>query len=972
MDVVSLCAFRTAQVLWQQRQGTWVQTVICKGTFELAPGEARLAEDQEDPNEHDNYWNDDPARSLYSPSDLVPFKPRCDVMLVGHAFAPNGETVKSLVARMHVGEINKAVEVHGERAWTPQRALREGAGFVKMPLRYERASGGPLTWNPVGMKSDGKPDTQGNLPLPNLQAPRTFPHAPGDFIEPAGFGPIAPTWPHRRLKLGRHEARFTSRDLASEPLPPDMDHGFWNSAPRDQQPGVIRSNERILLEHLHPTHARLVTALPGFYPRAFVDKGLGGTPQELPLTCDTLWIDTDRAICTLTWRGCLPIEGPTQTGRILIAMERPGQRLAWADVERLASGASDEPAAQGDDSVVEIEDPESANGDDEEDSTCATQLPPSFRRRPAAGTRATPMELGDSPLETLPLPMNLTKMGLLPPRPGQRTPHDTMPDSSLQRQQEAARPLVSSAMPFVQSPEGAPKTTPPPSQSPENDGPRIRFGAPPPPPPPPPGDAAPAWLAQPRVTTSSAPLPPAGAGNPHSAVIPLPTVGAPSGLGGPTPIPPAPPTAPPGSPRHAPISPQAAFNTTELGHTTTPTPLPAPPPPGPAPAAVSAGTSESPWTSAAPAPSPMGSDLGSTTAVSAPASPSAATSGPGAAPAGLQALKPASLGPIAPPPPANAHIPIPGAVATAALGGAVAASNAAAATTRTEAPAASPVILPRPYGGVPAREACHLLWYEREAISTIRAVPEWKAIIEALDEGKEPVFFDFDDEPPPEPPPEVQERRDIVAVLTRGTATDAEALQTLLVEAIQDDGSFAPPLVLMSGEVFFPFDEVETLKATVTAVTPLMAGDKKLKETVDTANELLKTPWIHGSSGVAEGMTQKVREAFAQAPRMLPAGYLDTHTQRILLEQRHYQKRSVFGEESIRGELLPAGSQIPIPVYLLSALSKKLPMFQRLKVKMIAEGHVQQDQFEAHPSALRVIALGRSIALGGRGHPGGR
>jgi hypothetical protein len=276
---------------------------------------------------------------------------------------------------------------------------------------------------------------------------------------------------------------------------------------------------------------------------------------------------------------------------------------------------------------------------------------------------------------------------------------------------------------------------------------------------------------------------------------------------------------------------------------------------------------------------------------------------------------------------------------------------------------------PRHYGSPAAREACHLLWYEKESVSAVREVADWKLLLEALEGEKEPAFFDFDEEPPPEPPPEVQEKRDIVAVLTRAPPSDTESLGLLLVESIGDDGSFTPPLVLMIGDLFFPFDEVETLKATVTAVTPLISPerDKKLKETVDTANELLKTPWIHSSSGIADGMTQKVREAFAQGSRMLPAGYLDTHTQRILLEQRHYQKRSVFGDEAIRSELVPAGSQVPIPTYLPSGLAKKLPMFQRLKVRLIAEAHVQQDQFESHSSALRVVALGRAVTLGGRG-----
>src|SRR5262249_17422688 len=117
MDVVSLCPIRVGSVLWQPRRGTWAFTVVCKATYRLAPVEAALAEEQEYPADDDNYWNDDPARSLYCPSDLVPFKPRADVMLVGHAFAPRKEPVRSLIARLIVGNIDKAIEVYVDRAW---------------------------------------------------------------------------------------------------------------------------------------------------------------------------------------------------------------------------------------------------------------------------------------------------------------------------------------------------------------------------------------------------------------------------------------------------------------------------------------------------------------------------------------------------------------------------------------------------------------------------------------------------------------------------------------------------------------------------------------------------------------------------------------------------------------------------------------------------------------------------------------
>ena len=157
-----------------------------------------------------------------------------------------------------------------------------------------------------------------------------------------GFGPIAPSrWPQRREKLGQKATAQSLDRLFQQPLPEDIDPAYFNAAPRDQQVDVLRENERIVLENLHPDHPRLATSLPGIRPRAFVD-GRGSAPQVLPMRADTLWIDTDRAICTLTWRGQLSLSHPQQRGRVVVAMEQPGQTLAWADVQPLAGGGRPE------------------------------------------------------------------------------------------------------------------------------------------------------------------------------------------------------------------------------------------------------------------------------------------------------------------------------------------------------------------------------------------------------------------------------------------------------------------------------------------------------------------------------------------------------------------------------------------------------------------------------------------------------
>src|SRR5262245_43167328 len=117
------------------RSGAYVLTVVVKATYDLAPGVCQLADRQEEPNEYANHWNDDDSRSVYAPSDLAPFKPRADVLLVGHAFAPGQVPTRSLSTRLLVGKVNKTIEVWCERLLMPDGVVRERAPFLKVPLR---------------------------------------------------------------------------------------------------------------------------------------------------------------------------------------------------------------------------------------------------------------------------------------------------------------------------------------------------------------------------------------------------------------------------------------------------------------------------------------------------------------------------------------------------------------------------------------------------------------------------------------------------------------------------------------------------------------------------------------------------------------------------------------------------------------------------------------------------------------------
>ncbi|MBK8258633.1 MAG: DUF2169 domain-containing protein [Polyangiaceae bacterium] len=852
MDIVSVCPLRVTSVLWQPQRGGFVLTIVAKATFLLQPVEAALAPEQEYPNDDDNYWNDDPQRSMYSPTDLVPFKARPEVMLVGHAFAPRKDPVRSLIARMTISNVDKALEVVGDRAMLMDGQIREPARFGRMPLRWERSAGGPETLNPVGVRSDVHPDAYGAIALPNLFPPGQSINSRNDPWVPAGFGPIAPMWPSRWQKLGRHATRYQTDAWNDSPLPDDVDPSYFNAAPEDQRPGEIRDTERIVLENLHPDHPRLVTNLPGIRPVAFVDVP-GQTPQRVRMECDTLWIDTDRSLCTLTWRGPVALNSAVQSGRVVVGMEEGTQRLSWTDLQRVESGAP--PAAR-----IEVSNAitEGATVDVPAISARAALLGMSTQSvaksegsLPFAASSGRPADMPST--HTVPAPQH---------RPS------TLTDVNL-----------SSVLPFFRSE----RESNPDLQRPSTPG------------------------------AGALPFAPASGGAASPAAPPLPA-DSPSVIA--RPDLPAPPFARP------------------------PQPVPPPSPP-PAQAPVAPSTPDSPWASGGRAEAAAFTPAYETPAARAPL-PS--TSAP---------LPP----PVPPPPPAA---PVGVAVAAATVGGALAASNAAAAAVAPPPPAVAPVARPvRQFSG---REIVDLLWYDPAVLPKLREHPRYKEIISDLTPKPKKVSFDddpFEEVLAEEEPEAIKARREVFGVIARADSIDAEGVGEAMADAVSDDGTFHPPLVLLAGELTFVFDELAALKATVAATSPFASSDKKLKETLDTVNEILQRPWIQGSTGVAEGLMGRIKEAFAQGNRSLPASYLDSHTERTLLEQRAFQKRTVFGEPHLRTLLSPLGVQTAVPAYLPESLATKLPMVIKMRVRMLAEAHLPQDQYETYHASLRAVAIGR-------------
>jgi hypothetical protein len=83
----------------------------------------------------------------------------------------------------------------------------------------------------------------------------------------------------------------------------------------------LTGEERIQLENLHPDHPRFSTRLAPVFPRAIIQKSNKVT-LDLELRRDTLVIDTDRRVATLTWRASVPLAYAEEWARVEITTNR--------------------------------------------------------------------------------------------------------------------------------------------------------------------------------------------------------------------------------------------------------------------------------------------------------------------------------------------------------------------------------------------------------------------------------------------------------------------------------------------------------------------------------------------------------------------------------------------------------------------------------------------------------------------------
>jgi hypothetical protein len=314
-------AFEFDPLFLADEEGRSLFVPVVKATYTIGPHGLTLSEEQVPVNAAGECYGE-PGESSYRYEPECAFvKVATDVVLVGHAHAPQRGATEMLVA-FQVGPVNKGVRVLGDRLFYKALgmvSMTKPAPFEQIPLQWERSFGGWDRSNPdpkkhqfeprnpvgVGFRASGAVFHEG-LRAPNIEDPAQPFKGWGNRGAPAGFGFTCPNWEPRVALGGTYDEKWQKE--RSPLLAKNFDRRFMNGAPQGQvAPGLLRGDEPVTVVGASAL-GRLSFRLPGLgTPKLKVERS-GPPDAELALQLDTVIVDTDVMKVFLLWRSNLVLE----------------------------------------------------------------------------------------------------------------------------------------------------------------------------------------------------------------------------------------------------------------------------------------------------------------------------------------------------------------------------------------------------------------------------------------------------------------------------------------------------------------------------------------------------------------------------------------------------------------------------------------------------------------------------------------
>jgi hypothetical protein len=311
---------KAAYTMGLRPDGRELLVVVVKGTFTMPKPheEPQLADKQADLVMADEFTGEPGLSAMRYESDFAPFKPRCDVLLNGSAYA-GGDATTRVEVGMRVGSMTKMFAVIGNRFWRKSLAFHSASApqpFVRMPISYDNAFGGfdnshedekkhtafMANLAGKGFHSNTRREAMDGKPLPNTEElSRTVKNPQGNY-RPMAFGPVARSSTSRAEYAGTYDQNWI--DNVFPFLPSDFDERYYQSAPVDQQIDYPRGEEVVLL-NLSPS-GRLEFRLPSIeMPVTFYYKN--AEEMKTKANLDTVILEPDMNRFSLAWRSSIPL-----------------------------------------------------------------------------------------------------------------------------------------------------------------------------------------------------------------------------------------------------------------------------------------------------------------------------------------------------------------------------------------------------------------------------------------------------------------------------------------------------------------------------------------------------------------------------------------------------------------------------------------------------------------------------------------
>ncbi len=322
MDLLNSTGMQAGYTMGMKPDGREILVVAVKGTF-IIPKQVeavRLADKQVPLIEADTFTGEPGFSAPVYEVDYAPIKHRCDVLLNGSAYAPQGRSASKIQVGLKLESLVKTFVVTGNRYWDAGLSIAPGipAEFEVMPISYDRAFGGLDNFhddenkhsaymkNPVGKGFHQQ--LAGGLvnatPMPNTEEINRPIQMPGEDYLPMAFGPIGRGWASRLIHAGTYDQSWIDNTFPF--LPADFNEAYYQAAPEDQQIPYPKGGEEVVLVNL-TAEGRTAFNIPGIeVPVVFFRKK--GEKHEMQAVIDTIVIEPDKGIFTLTWRASLPLK----------------------------------------------------------------------------------------------------------------------------------------------------------------------------------------------------------------------------------------------------------------------------------------------------------------------------------------------------------------------------------------------------------------------------------------------------------------------------------------------------------------------------------------------------------------------------------------------------------------------------------------------------------------------------------------